>query len=165
MKIELEIISYEAQYASAFESLNKAWLEKFFSIEPIDKYVLENPEEAILEHGGQILFARYKNTVIGTVALKLIEPGVYEMTKMAVDEAYQGIGAGKALCAAAIETARAIKADRLILYSTTILKTAIAIYKKLGFVEIPLEPGVYQRANIKMEYPLYAYGQLRTKAD
>jgi ribosomal protein S18 acetylase RimI-like enzyme len=156
MNNELEIIDYSAVYKTYFESLNKAWLEKHFTVEPIDKYVLENPEEAILDHGGIILFAKYKGEIIGTVALKLMEPGMYEMTKMAVDEKFRGIGAGKALCAAAIETARSIKAERLILYSSTILQTAISIYNKIGFQEIPLEPGVYQRADIKMEYPLYA---------
>ena len=154
MNNKVEIIDYNPAYWEQFDSLNKAWLEKYFTVEPIDTYVLENPEEAILDHGGVILFARYEGNVIGTVALKLIEPGVYEMTKMAVDETFRGIGAGKALCAAAIEKAREIGAERLILYSTTVLETAIAIYRKLGFKEIPLEPGVYQRANIKMEYPL-----------
>jgi ribosomal protein S18 acetylase RimI-like enzyme len=154
MNNKVEIIDYSPAYKQQFESLNKAWLEKYFTVEPIDSYVLENPEEAILQHGGVILFAQYEGKVIGTVALKLIEPGVYEMTKMAVDESHHGIGAGKALCAAAIEKAKAIGAQRLILYSTRVLETAIAIYNKLGFKEIPLEPGVYERANIKMEYPL-----------
>jgi ribosomal protein S18 acetylase RimI-like enzyme len=154
MNKQVEIIDYNPAYKQQFESLNKAWLEKYFTVEPIDTYVLENPKEAILDHGGVILFARYEGAVIGTVALKLMEAGVYEMTKMAVDETYRGIGAGKALCAAAIEKAKEIGAERLILYSTTVLETAIAIYNKLGFKEVPLEPGVYQRANIKMEYPL-----------
>ena len=154
MKKEIEIIDYKPEYRNYFEQLNKAWLEKYFTVEPVDKYVLENPEEAILAHGGHILFARFQNQIIGTVALKLMEPGVYEMTKMAVDETYQGIGGGKRLCAAAIEKAKEIKARRLILYSTRKLETAISIYNKIGFLEIPLEPGVYERANIKMEYPL-----------
>ncbi len=154
MKKEIEIIEYKPEYRSYFEQLNKAWLEKHFTVEPVDKYVLENPEEAILAHGGHILLARFQNQIIGTVALKLMEPGVYEMTKMAVDETFQGLGAGKRLCAAAIDKARAIQAKRLILYSTRTLETAISIYHKIGFVEIPLEPGIYERANIKMEYPL-----------
>lgn len=154
MKKEIEIIDYKPEYRSYFEQLNKAWLEKYFTVEPVDKYVLENPEEAILAQGGYILFARFQDQIIGAVALKLMEPGVYEMTKMAVDETFQGIGAGKRLCAAAIEKAKEIKAERLILYSTRRLETAISIYHKIGFVEIPLEPGVYERANIKMEYPL-----------
>lgn len=151
---EVEIIDYQPVYQFSFERLNKAWLEEYFTVEPIDSYVLEQPEEAILKPGGIIILARYDDKIIGTVALKVIEPGVYEMTKMAVDKAYQGIGAGKKLCAAAIDRAKTIKAKRLLLYTTSVLETAISIYRKQGFVEIPLEPGVYKRANVKMEYPL-----------
>jgi ribosomal protein S18 acetylase RimI-like enzyme len=151
---EIEIVAYQPAFQPSFERLNKAWLTEYFTVEPIDSYVLEQPEEAILKDGGAILFAKYKDEIIGTVALKVIEPDVYEMTKMAVDKNYQGIGAGKKLCDAAIQQAKELKAKRLLLYSTRVLETAIAIYRKLGWVEIPLEPGVYKRANIKMEYPL-----------
>lgn len=151
----VEIIEYQAEYQTSFERLNKAWLEMYFTLEPIDRYVLEQPEEAILKPGGIILLARYDDKIIGTVALKVIEPGVYEMTKMSVDQAYQGIGAGKKLCAAAIARAKQINAKRLLLYTTSILETAISIYRKQGFVDVQLEPGVYERANVKMEYPLH----------
>lgn len=150
----IEIIEYQSTYQPSFERLNKAWLETYFTVEPIDRYVLEQPEEAILKPGGVIMLARYGNEIIGTVALKVVEPGIYEMTKMSVDEAYQGLGAGKKLCAAAIAKAKEINAKRLLLYTTSVLETAISIYRKQGFVDIPLEPGVYERANVKMEYPL-----------
>jgi ribosomal protein S18 acetylase RimI-like enzyme len=152
---EVEIIEYQSVYQPDFERLNKAWLEAYFTIEPIDRYVLEQPEEAILKPGGMILLAWYEGKIIGTVALKVIEPGVYEMTKMCVDTTYKGLGVGKKLCAAAIELAKSINANRLLLYTTSVLETAIAIYRKQGFIDIPLEPGVYARANVKMEYPLH----------
>lgn len=151
-----EIIEYEASYQPDFERLNKAWLEEYFTIEPIDRYVLEQPEEAILNPGGIIMLAKYESQIIGTVALKVVEPGVFEMTKMCVDTKYKGFGAGKMLCAAAIARAKAINAKRLLLYTTSVLETAISIYRKQGFIEVPLEPGVYERANVKMEYPLHA---------
>ena len=150
----IEIIEYKSEYQPSFERLNKAWLETYFTIEPVDRYVLEQPEEAILKPGGVIMLARYGEEIIGTVALKVIAQAEYEMTKMCVDEAFQGLGAGKMLCAAAIAKAKAINAKRLLLYTTNVLETAISIYKKKGFVDIPLEPGVYERANVKMEYPL-----------
>jgi ribosomal protein S18 acetylase RimI-like enzyme len=68
---------------------------------------------------------------------------------MAVDKAFQGIGAGKILCIAAIEKARTLQASELILYSQSSLKAAIGIYYKLGFTPIPLD-GIYKRADIKM---------------
>jgi len=42
-------------------------------LEGIDKYVLSNPEEAILKDGGKILFAVYLGKVIGTAALKKVD--------------------------------------------------------------------------------------------
>lgn len=147
----MKIISYKSEHQPHFERLNKAWLNKYFRVEPIDEWVLTNPEEAILKDGGTIIFAEYADQIIGTAALKLIQPGTYELTKMAVDEAFQGLGAGKLLCSAAINEAIALKAERVVLYSQTALKPAIGIYRKLGFTEIPFEKGVYKRADIKME--------------
>jgi hypothetical protein len=56
-----EIIEYEASYQPDFERLNKAWLEEYFTIEPIDRYVLEQPEEAILKPGGIIMYCCTKS--------------------------------------------------------------------------------------------------------
>jgi ribosomal protein S18 acetylase RimI-like enzyme len=148
--MEINILPYNPEYNIHFEKLNKAWLEEYFEVEPIDAYVLSNPQEAILKDGGSILFAELNGAIIGTVALKFIEPGIYELTKMAVDKAFQGIGAGKLLCIAAIEEAKKLGATELILYSQSSLKAAIGIYYKLGFEPIPLDEK-YKRADIKMQ--------------
>lgn len=150
----MEIVSYEPQYAVHFERLNKAWLEKYFYIEPIDEYVLANPQEAILNHGGEILFAKHEEQIIGTIAMKWQSEGVVELTKMGVDEAFQGLGAGKLLFENALVTAKQMGAHRIILYSNTILAPALSIYRKYGFVEVPLEKGLYERSDIKMELSL-----------
>ena len=147
--MKIEIVDYKPEYAIHFERINKAWLEEYFTIEPIDKYVLENPQEAILDHGGHILFAQYEQHIVGAAALKFVEPGVFELTKMGVDQNLRGQGTGKVLCRAAIEKAREIGATKVILYSNRILANAINIYLKLGFTEIPLD-AVYKRSDIKM---------------
>ncbi|HSH65768.1 MAG TPA: GNAT family N-acetyltransferase, partial [Bacteroidia bacterium] len=71
-------------------------------------------------------------------------------TKMAVDKQTRGLGAGKLLCKAAIEEAQRLHAHTLILYSQTQLENVIAIYRKMGFQELTLEKGIYERADIKM---------------
>lgn len=152
--MQINILDYQPAYRPCFEQLNKAWLEEYFTVEPIDEYVLTHPEEAILEEGGVILFAALEGNIIGTVALKQVCPGTFELTKMAVDKAFQGIGAGKILCAAAIAKARELDVTELILYSQTGLKAATGIYYKIGFKEIPLEPGKSKHADIKMHLPL-----------
>jgi cysteine desulfurase/selenocysteine lyase len=149
--MELQLIDYKTEYQPYFEKLNSAWLQKYFSVEPLDKWVLEQPEDAIIKTGGSIYFATAGSTIVGTVALRFIEDNVLELTKMAVDEAYRGKGVGQFLCREAISKAGKLGAQKLILFSNRVLKNAIHIYQKLGFVEIPVIPGTYGRADIMME--------------
>jgi GNAT superfamily N-acetyltransferase len=150
-KIEpVRILDYENKYQPWFEKLNREWIEKFFWMEPVDFDVLQSPEEHIIKPGGSILFASIDNEIAGTVALKRVTNGVFEFTKMAVDEKFRGKKIGEALAHAAIEKARVEGADKIILYSNTVLAPAISLYKKIGFKEIPVD-GPYKRSNIKME--------------
>lgn len=146
----LEIVNYEPAHQPWFEKLNREWIEKYFWMEDIDEQVLQHPESHILNHGGAILMARFQHEVAGTVALKNVEPGVYEFTKMAVAEPHQGKKIGEMLAHVAIQTAKERGAKKIILYSNTKLHKAIALYRKLGFVEVALD-GPYKRSNIKME--------------
>jgi len=144
------IFEYNSVHQPWFEKFNRDWIEKYFWMEPIDFEVLRNPEEHIMKKGGTILMASIENEIAGTVALKFVMPGVYEFTKMAVDEKFRGRKIGKALAEAAIGKARELGAEKIILYSNTILGPAIELYRKLGFKEIPVD-GPYKRSNIKME--------------
>lgn len=148
-----KIINYEAIHQPWFEKLNRAWIEKYFWMEPIDFEVLQHPDKYIIKTGGYIFMAQFEQQIIGTVALKFVESGVYEFTKMAVDENFRGQKAGLKLSLSAIEKAREQRAQKIILYSNTVLNTAIQLYKRLGFTEVPLD-GPYKRSNIKMELPL-----------
>lgn len=148
--VVIEIIEYTPEYQPWFEKLNRDWIEKYFWMEPIDVQVLGNPDEHIIQHGGTILMAEVNKKVAGTVALKYASPGVYEFTKMAVDVQYHGKGIGRALSEAAIERVRQLGGHTIILYSSTLLGPAIALYKKLGFKEVALD-GPYKRSDIKME--------------
>lgn len=148
--VRVKITEYNRSHQTWFEKLNRAWIEQYFWMEPIDFEVLNNPEEHIIREGGFIFMAQCKNEIVGTVALKFVDKGVYEFTKMAVDEKFQGLKIGKQLAEVAIEKAKEKNAHKIILYSNTKLIPAIALYRKLGFREIPLD-GPYKRSNIKME--------------
>ena len=155
MTAPIEIITYQPAYKDAFRDLNFEWLEKYFEVEPIDKKVLSDPEGYILQPGGHILFARYNNQVVGTCALIRKADKVYEFSKMAVTEKYQGLQLGYLLLKAAIELARQTGAELVFLESNTKLETACNLYKRFGFKVVSPDPNsVYARANIRMEYPL-----------
>jgi len=147
----MEIIEYKSEYMDDFKNLNIEWLEKYFVVEPIDHVLLSNPENEIINKGGFIYLVLLDSIVVGTVALLKVDNSIYELSKMAVTEKYQGKGIGKKLLNYCIEKGKKINAEKLILYSNTILTPAIELYKKSGFVEIELDTNEYKRSNIKME--------------
>lgn len=150
----IDIIDYRKEHQPFFEKFNRDWIEKYFWLEDVDKYVLQHPEEAILQKGGAILMATYNGEVAGTVALKKINDAVYEFTKMAVDHSFRRKGIAEALSRAAFDKAKQLGASKIILYSNRILLPAITMYQKLGFKEVPVENNAYKRSDIKMEIDL-----------
>ncbi|PWV57071.1 GNAT family N-acetyltransferase [Chitinophaga sp. S165] len=148
---EVKLVYYIPAYQPHFERLNKWWIEKYFTVEPVDVDVLGNPDQHIIAKGGDIIFAAIGETIVGTVALKTIDAESAEMTKMAVDEAYQGHRIGWKLAEGILEVARKRGLKKVVLYSNTKLVPAISMYQKLGFREISVEEGRYERSTIKME--------------
>ncbi len=70
---------------------------------------------------------------------------------MAVDTNFQGRQTGHKLVQHAIATAKEKGANLLQLYSHSKLGAAIHLYRKFGFVEIPVGNSIYKRSDIKME--------------
>jgi len=152
---ELTFRKYTTEDAPLFKSLNIEWLEKYFIVEPIDELVLSNPQTEILDKGGFILMAEFKEKVIGTFAFMKKEDGIYEFSKMAIHPKYRGIGHGNTMMQFAINFAEKHHWKKIILYSNTLLENSIHLYRKYGFIEVPMENSiVYSRGNIKMEMDL-----------
>jgi len=150
MKDLITIVPYQAEYSQAFHDLNIEWLETYFYVENHDKEVLENAKSYIIDNGGFIFFALYKDQITGTVAL-MNEPEGYELSKMAVSPKYQGLKIGQHLMQHCIDFAKNSGWTQLLLYSNTILENAIYIYRKYGFKEVEVEKNSpYARSNIKM---------------
>ena len=149
--MDFEIIEFSDEYSEYFRALNVAWLQKYFVVEPIDHEMLSNPKKFIINKNGFIFFAKADGKIAGTFALIKIEDGIYELSKMAVEESFIGRKIGNKMLNFCLEEAKRLKADKIILYSNTKLEPAIHLYKKFGFKEIPLDNSDYERANIKME--------------
>ena len=147
----LQIIPYEPPHREKFRELNEAWISRYFKLEEPDRRALNDPEGYIIDKGGFIYMALYDGNVVGACALIKIDEQVVELAKMAVDDSVQGKGIGYALGKACIDKAREMGFSTIELLSNTKLSPAIHLYRKLGFVEVPLPPTEYERANIKME--------------
>lgn len=152
----IRIVDYQPAHQPYFERFNRQWIEEWFVMEPVDEWVLTNPGKAILEPGGSILMAEYDGVVAGTVGLRKVDDETYEFTKMAVDPAFRRKGIAEAISYASFIRAKELGATRVILYSNTKNAGAIKLYEKLGFHHLPVENGVYARANVKMEISIEA---------
>ncbi|RTY92135.1 GNAT family N-acetyltransferase [Flavobacterium sp. RSP49] len=147
----VEIIPFAPAFKEAIKTLNLEWLQKHFWVEPKDEKILSDPQGQIIDKGGMIFYAKYKNTIVGTVSLMKIDNATFELSKMAVTDSAQGLGVGKKLMLHCLAVAETKGMEKLILYSNRKLLSAIHLYKKFDFVEVLLEDGVYERADIKME--------------
>lgn len=152
--MDIKIIAYDPQFKSDFIRLNKAWLEEYFFVEPHDIAVFENIEEVILKPGGEIFFCLVNDEIAGTVAMQKVNDTVFEMAKLAVDKSFQGKKLSHYLMEACIAFAKAKKAEKIMLMSSTKLDTALNLYRKYNFTEVPLEETDYHRADIQMELHL-----------
>ncbi len=153
MPAEPRFVDWDERYGNAFGRLNREWLEKYFRVEAVDEPVLDDPKSNVIDHGGVILYAVLGGEAIGTVALKHQGDGVFELTKMAVTEAFQGRGIGRDLLCAAIARFHEIGGRLLYLESNSRLGPALALYESAGFRhESPPEASDYARADVYMVF-------------
>jgi GNAT superfamily N-acetyltransferase len=153
------IVPFRPELASAFAELNRAWIESLFVLEEADWKVLRNPEESIMQPGGQIFFAMDGAQAVGTAAAIRVAPETFELGKMAVRPSHQGQGLGERLGRAVIDYARSEGAAKVYLETNSRLANAIRLYQRLGFrpADFPV-PSDYERADVYMELRLRAEG-------
>ena len=150
----LRIVAFEPYHATAFRDLNLEWIEEYFEVEELDRKHLGLPRESFIDAGGAIFMAELNGSPVGCCGLLRHDDGVYEISKMAIRRGDRGGGIGSMLLDAVIAHARRIGAKRLEIISSTRLAPAIHLYKKKGFVEVPLASDAYARGNIALELEL-----------
>jgi ribosomal protein S18 acetylase RimI-like enzyme len=153
MTTPVRIVDYAPRWREDFARLNLEWLERWFTVEPIDREVLGDPEQYILAGGGHVLFAvDAQDRAIGTVALKQESDGVFELTKMVVAPEARGTGVGRLLMQGALDTFRARGGHELFLESSSKLGAALGLYESVGFRHYPAprSGSHYARADVYM---------------
>lgn len=123
-------------------------------MEPSDEAELGDPGAHFVATGGQVLFLLTGETVVGTAAVAR-HGDTWELAKMTVAEAHRGKGYGDRLLTESIAHVKNAGGSVVELVSNTKLESAIRLYRRHGFVEMPLQPGeIYARANIRMRREL-----------
>jgi len=87
---------------------------------------------------GRLLLATSNGDPAGCVALHKLESDICEMKRLYVRPRYRGTGLGRQLADKVIAEARQLGYKKLRLDTVEpVMKTAVAMYRQLGFHEIP----------------------------
>ncbi len=86
---------------------------------------------------GRLLLAEYRRELAGCVALHKLESGICEMKRLYLRPQLRGRGVGRALAEGVIAEARTIGYRKMRLDTVEpVMPNAVAMYRRLGFVEI-----------------------------
>jgi ribosomal protein S18 acetylase RimI-like enzyme len=133
------------------------WLGFSLCFQGFDKELAELPWEYAPPSGRLLLACAAGGEAAGCVALHRLEGSICEMKRLYVRPAFRGQGVGRALADAVIAEARTIGYQRMRLDTVADkMQTAVAMYRALGFREIPS-----YREN-PMPHTLYMELDLRT---
>lgn len=149
----IRIVPWDERYKEDFMRLSTLWIKQYFVLETADEEQLSDPYKNCIETGGEIFVAVDTATGAAAGVCALIHHPAdqsWELAKLCVDPHYRGLGLGERLIDAVVELAREKSAGQLFLESNRILTAAITLYRKKGFVEIPLGESEYRRADIRM---------------
>ena len=149
----MKLVSYNPKYKNEFIEMNKYWISSMFVMETEDEHELDNIEPYI-DNGGQIFFALDdNNSVMACCMIAPRDDGNWEIMKFAAKGMYTGTGAGSACLKACIDYAREQGVERIIIVSNRKCVQAVHLYRKFGFIEIPVdkEKFPFERADIAFE--------------
>jgi len=130
-----------------------AWLGEELDGEGLDKDIANWQAAYDGRRGCLLVVEDPAGLVVGTAAVRVLEPGVGEVKRMWIRPAHQGKGLGRPLMDACLDAALALGCGRLRLDSEDRLAAAVHLYRAYGFQEIADYNG-NTRANIWMERAL-----------
>jgi ribosomal protein S18 acetylase RimI-like enzyme len=131
------VVDYSPGLNKHFHELAGPWLTEELNgtLKEEDGIALRNPDEKYFIEGGFLFYAKYKDQIVGFVALKRLGDHSFEFSNLYIHPNYQNLGIDTLLIERCISRCMENEADELWL-QTSISKTeAHLIYDALGFVD------------------------------
>ena len=107
-----------------------------FDLDAKDRDLCDIPDQ-YQSDGGLFLLARHDGLLVGTIALRPIDRGIWELKRFYVRSQFQRNGIGAGLLMRLIEHVRAGSGGRIRLDTSFHSPAAISLFKRHRFVEIP----------------------------
>jgi len=130
-----------------------AFIGDALDAEGLDHDIAHWQEEYDGRTGVLLLVADPAGEVVGTAAVRLLDPGLGELKRMWLRPSCQGRGLGRRLMDACLDEARRLGCRALRLDTQATLEAAVHLYRAYGFSEIPRYNDNH-RADIWMERSL-----------
>jgi len=126
-----------ADYEGLLSFLNLAMNEMGYIFLPDEKDVdIGDVDRVYIKSRGSFHVIDDHGEICGCVGVRRISDEIAELKRLYIAQKCRGLGLGRTLCINAIEDARNFGYKFLRLDTTTKSQAAIALFKKLGFLEI-----------------------------
>jgi len=129
-----------------------------------DLLLLADPSKAAVEGyltDGKLYVGAWDDTIVGVYVLQQVDDALWELMNIAVAEEWQRKGVGRALLAAAINSARELGAETLEVGTGNSSISQFAFYQKSGFRMVRIAKNYF---TLNYDEPIYENGiQCRDK--
>jgi GNAT superfamily N-acetyltransferase len=135
-RLSIDIVPFEPEHADGFAELVVDTLREFgFEQDPVLDGDLDDPARTY----AALWVALVDGDVVGSVALRHLGAGAYELKRMYLRSAQRGRGVGKELLTIAVAWARANGVRMIRLDTAEGMVAARRLYESFGFVRVPGE--------------------------
>ena len=138
------VVDYKPGLNKHFHELAGPWLTEELNgkLKEEDGIALPNPNEKHFTEGGFLFYAKYKEQIVGFVALKRLDDNTFEFSNLYIHPNYKNLGIENPLIERCISRCIENEANELWL-QTSIRKTeAQLVYEALSFVDKAPHPGM-----------------------
>lgn len=112
------------------------WLGMDLNFQNIDKE-FQVFETMYGKPDGCFIYATVNDEIVGGIAIRKLNAEICEMKRLFVYEKFQSMGIGRVLCDEIIAISKELGYNKMRLDTVSKLESAIALYQKMGFYEIP----------------------------